>query len=163
MGIAPLIAAALPALAPLAGDLLGSVLGTGKGSTPNVASMLGSVGGSLNIDSIKSVIQSLLSTLPGDIKNELRSVLAEIRDSSASKEDLARNIQAAVAPQLALALKNLQNAQLQREATSEHNALVKSDERHRLIIEKLNDIDNKINAYRQNTRRTLAAFGAPNV
>ena len=168
MGIAPLIAAAAPMAIDMAKNLLGGLMGGKKGGAAPAAPAAPSGGGALDIEAIRGVVQSLLATLPPSIKSDLRSVLREVQATSSNREELARNIQSAVEPQLATAIAALQQATIQREATSEHNRLVKDDERwegnkrvNTLILSKILELSAKLEQYNQGNNRRMAAYGAP--
>lgn len=167
LGIAPLLAAAAPMAMDIAGNLLGGIMGGGKKAAAPAAA---AASPGVDIGAIRDVVSTLLSTLPPNIKADMRSVLQEAQASSVNREELARNIQSAVQPQLAAAIQALQTASIQREATSEHNRLVKEDERWEgnkrvstVILTKILELSNKLDHYNQTTNRQRAALGMPNL
>jgi hypothetical protein len=171
LGIAPLVAMAAPAVMGMAQNLLGGLLGGGKSKAAPAAAPAASAPASdngVNLEAIRGVVQSLLAQLPPSIKADLRTTLQEIQASQSTREDLARNIKAAVEPQLAAAIAGLQQAAIQREATSEHNRLVKEDERwegnkrvNTLILSKILELSMKLDEYNKKNTRARAAMGLP--
>lgn len=140
LGIFPLIAAAIPMVTSLAGSLLSKKGKKGGGPPPeaaqaqNVLDMLTkAVGGDegKGETNIKEVVKNLIKSIPPPVMAQVKDGIKQIKNAEASAKG-ARDaliggtvgkIDAKFGPQIHALLAGLRAAQMQTQATHEHNVL----------------------------------------
>ena len=170
LGIAPALAAAIPAAVSLAGQLLGKGGAAGEGKT-DIGSILGSVLpvlrgagitpetpiGQVGPQAIRSVVRELLSTIPPPVRTQVLEAIREARGESArgtqAAEGVVRQMTEQLMPQLTAAIAALKLARDQRQATHEHVTIAKAQERwratedaHAAMLAKLDAIEARLEA-----------------
>lgn len=119
---------------------------------------------------LPAAIQNEIAGIPPNIKSIIIEALNEFRNSdTATKADYAKlvtELSERFAPNLQGIAQQIEVAALQRQATSEHNALVKSDERwlnnnknQQLIIDKLAELVKVIKANGSLQRKVYEVYG----
>ena len=127
-------------------------------------------------DDIIQIVQTLLSELPREIRDQLTFALSEFRTAlTADKnemDNLVKSVSQEFKPHMDLVMKLLEEKQLQTQATNEHNIIVKNDKRwqantenQQKILERLDLLERRLGSdIRANeiyNRRVAAAFGMP--
>lgn len=185
LGIAPLLAAALPAVASIAGPAISGLFGGGGGGdkpapapAPSAPAILPVGGGSSGVDAeaLRGIVRELLSTVAPPIRQQvtdaIRDQLQNIKAGSADLSKLLGDIVKQIGPQLNAQLDSVNKAALQRQATFEHEALKRQEQRWRANAEaqrrmfaRMNDVEAKLGTAIMSAgagaKRLAAAYGAP--
>ena len=171
LGIAPALAAAIPAAVGLAGQLFGKGGEAGASGKLDIGSILGSVLpalrgagitpetpiGEVGPQAIRSVVRELLTTIPPPVRTQVLEAIREARGESArgtqAAEGVVKQISEQLLPELTAAIAALKLARDQRQATHEHVTIAKSQERwranedaHAAILSKLDAIETRLEA-----------------
>ncbi len=137
MGIAPLIAAAIPMVTSLAGSLMKGGGGKdGKGPSPeagqaqNILDVLTkAVGGdeSKGESSIKEVVANIVRTIPSPVLKQVKEGISQLKKADAANKEgrtsLVKAIDAKFKPKVTALLAAVKAQQLQTQATDEHRRL----------------------------------------
>ena len=166
LGIAPALAAAIPAAVSLAGQLFGG--GKGKADVGSVLSSvlpaLQSAGitpetpvGQVGPEAIRGVVRELLATIPPPVREQVLEAIRDARGESAKgaqqAQGVVQQITDKVLPELTAAIAALKLASDQRQATHEHKTLAQVEDRwrqnedaHTAILAKLDAIEQRVEA-----------------
>jgi len=136
MGFLPLLAAAVPAVASLAGSLLSKKSSKGGGPPPeatqaqNVLGILTqALGGdqSQGENTIKEVVRNVVSSVPSPVMAQVKKAITELKNADKAKIEsrgqLVNAVDSKFGPQIHAMLAGLKAAQIQRQATDEHNRI----------------------------------------
>jgi hypothetical protein len=102
----------------------------------------------LSAQEVQYIVKDMLSSISPPVRQKVREVINEMKGTDASEENLVSNIQQRVGsnvmPQLNKAIQALKLAQTQTEATSEHRALVRDQDRWRENMNNQQQLMNRI-------------------
>jgi hypothetical protein len=189
LGFLPAIGGIISAALPLVSNLLGG--GESKAATPAPAPAAappvivptgatqagaGAVGGNVSLPAIGGVVADQIRAVPANVRQQVvdsvRDTLDRYQQGQASMRDLVENIQKNLGPSLQKQMQELSTAQLQRQATFEHESLKARDARWKSNQKAQQEILNRINvlgstltaALQREQRRSRAlgrAYGIP--
>lgn len=157
MGFLPLLAAAVPAVAGLAGSLLSKKSSKGGGPPPEAAqaqNVLGlltqALGGdtSQGENTIKEVVKNIVSTVPSPVMSQVKKALQELKTADKAQKEtrgqLVNAVDSKFGPQIHAVLASLKAAQLQRQATDEHNRIKAKDQFRKATTESLINVGKRL-------------------
>ena len=97
---------------------------------------------------VQYIVKDLLSSVSPPVRQKVREVVNEMKGANASEENLVSNIESrvgsSVMPILNQAIQALKLAQTQTDATSEHRALVRDQDRWRESVNNQQQLMNRI-------------------
>lgn len=175
LGIVPLIAAAA---APAVGGIVKGIGGLFKkkkkaGPAPAAkpeASRAGSVSKSASKSASAPVVASGLAAVSTDVKQDALAALKSYQKgnqaSAAKQAALVKKLAAVVKPQVEAMKAQVNKQALKQQVTSEHNKLVKNDERwaaneaaHKAIMQKFDQLEAALTASNATTKRVFKIYG----
>jgi len=105
---------------------------------------------------------------PEQVQQHVVSALREYNNSKLADQQSAKQIASTVSPKLNNILKLAKKRQLQQQVTQEHNRIVKSDnrwksldEKHKVVLARLDALDKKLDVHNLRNRIVSASFGIP--
>jgi formate dehydrogenase maturation protein FdhE len=172
MGFLPLLAAAVPMVTSLAGSLLSKKSSKGGGPPPEAAQAQGvldiltkAIGGDEGSgeNSIKEVVRNIVSTVPSPVQKQVMAAIKELKNAEKAgvetRNQLVNAVDAKFAPQVTAMLAALKAAQIQKQATYEHDHLKKKEAFRSSTTKSLADIQRRLIAIEQRFARSAIVQG----